>query len=1010
MYARLQFYRSTRPIISCLYRHYPTHDPRPGRTNAVCRSIINYKTNYKTPSVRYKHDGDGSSDARKLNVLNMTSSQYLDYMYNAWLKDRKSVNSSWDSYFKLIHAGNPPAKDSQRNPKSTLIRVGSSSNLKSNLDGAQPLDRPLFPKESVRSKSDSQMQGDQYISGALDINATIRAYQARGHLIADVDPLGIQNPESAKLQGTANLPPAIVVRQHLKGMTEADMNREFPLASFTVIGGKKRSLPLREILTRLNQVYCGHLGLEYLYIHDLHTLDWLREKFEIPGAWELPAEHRKWIWMNIMRAVTFESFLAKKYGTEKRFGLEGCESFIPCMAECIETSAIHGVETVVIGMAHRGRLNTLVNVCSKPLNQLLTQFNPFALEGFGSGDVKYHLGTHSEKLLERTKKRMLLAIMANSSHLEAIDPVIVGRIRAEQVEKDGKRSVAILVHGDAAFSGQGVVYETMHLTDLPEYTTGGVIHIVINNQVTATFHNDVVLDIVGYRRSGHNEMDEPMITQPLMYKRIKAHPSILTTYSDKLIKEGTITEDFAKQEVDKYLNYCEEEYKKAQSISTIQMSDWHDIPWTEFFSNQSPKNKIPPTGINIAVIKTICSAISIPPKDIEAHVQVLRAMDRRAKLMEARQFDWAMAECLAFSSLLKEGHHVRLSGQDVERGTFTQRIHIVHDQSRDKTYKNILHDVFPGQALYTVSNSSLSEYGVCGFELGYSAYNHNTLTLWEAQFGDFANTCQVILDSLLCSGQTKWGRQVGLVLLLPHGTEAQGPEHSSARLERFLQLCDDECTHVPGTEPGAPSGETIEQIMTRQLFEINWIICNITTPANMVHVLRRQILMPFRKPLVIMSPKSLLRHPMAVSNFEEIGPGTSFKHVLPDPYVKPGNVKKVLLCTGKVYYDLIVERQERQLEDKIAVVRIEQISPFPYHLVANEVAKYPGAKIMWLQEEHKNQGAYHYVRDRIALAVGMPLENVKYGGRPASASPATGSKIIHKNEYDNMITTAMSLD
>ncbi|XP_026825884.1 2-oxoglutarate dehydrogenase, mitochondrial [Ooceraea biroi] len=320
-------------------------------------------------------------------------------------------------------------------------------------------------------------------------------------------------------------------------------------------------------------------------------------------------------------------------------------------------------------------------------------------------------------------------------------------------------------------------------------------------------------------------------------------------------------------------------------------------------------------------------------------------MDRRAKLMEARQFDWAMAECLAFSSLLKEGHHVRLSGQDVERGTFTQRIHIVHDQSRDKTYKNILHDVFPGQALYTVSNSSLSEYGVVGFELGYSAYNHNTLTLWEAQFGDFANTCQVILDSLLCSGQTKWGRQVGLVLLLPHGTEAQGPEHSSARLERFLQLCDDECTHVPGTEPGAPSGETIEQIMTRQLFEINWIICNITTPANMVHVLRRQILMPFRKPLVIMSPKSLLRHPMAVSNFEEIGPGTSFKHVLPDPYVKPGNVKKVLLCTGKVYYDLIVERQERQLEDKIAVVRIEQISPFPYHLVANEVAKYPGAKV-----------------------------------------------------------------
>ncbi|KMQ94199.1 2-oxoglutarate dehydrogenase e1 mitochondrial [Lasius niger] len=619
------------------------------------------------------------------------------------------------------------------------------------------------------------MQGDQYIIGALNINATIRAYQARGHLIADTDPLGIQNPESAKLQGTANLPPAIVVRQHLKGMTEADMDREFPLASLTVIGGEKRSLPLREILMRLNKIYCGHLGLEYTYIHDLSTLDWLRGKFEIPGAWELPAEHRKWIWMNIMRAVSFENFLARKYGTEKRFGLEGCESFIPAMAECIETSALHGVETVVIGMAHRGRLNTLGNVCMKPMSQLFTQFNPIALEGFGSGDVKYHLGTYSEKLLERTKKKVILAIMANSSHLEAIDPIIVGRVRAEQVEKgdskEGKRSLAILVHGDAAFAGQGVVYETMHLTNLPEYTTGGVMHIIgfttdprysrssehctdvarvvnapifhihaddpdlvtycskVAGEYRATFHNDVVLDIVGYRRQGHNEMDEPMLTQPLMYKRIKAHPSVLSIYSNKLLKEGVITEAFAKEETEKYMSHCEEEFRKAQTISSMQMIDWHDIPWTDFFLNQSPKHIIPPTGIDLTTIKTICNAISTPPKDIEAHVQV-------------------------------------------------------------------------------------------------------------------------ILDCLLCSGQAKWGRQVGLVLLLPHGMEAQGPEHSSARLERFLQLCDDECTHVPGTEPGASVGETVEQIMTRQLFEINWIVCNPSTPANLFHLLRRQLLMPFRKPLV----------------------------------------------------------------------------------------------------------------------------------------------------------------
>ncbi|KYM89669.1 2-oxoglutarate dehydrogenase, mitochondrial [Atta colombica] len=1012
-------------------------------------------------------------------MLNMINNQYLDHIYKAWIKNRKSVSSSWDSYFKLIYAESP--KDSPSN--SSPMRVSSSKFMTSNLTADK---RSFFLKESIRGKSDSQMQGDQYLIGALDVIATIRAYQvliscvkflhflassyihvysfclkARGHLIADIDPLGIQNSESAKLQNTANLAPAIVVRQHLKGMTEADMSREFPLASLTVIGGDKKSLSLREILMRLNKIYCGHLGLEYTYIHDLNVLDWLREKFETPGAWELPEEHRKWIWMNIMRAVSFERFLRRKYGTEKRFGLEGCESFIPSIAECMETSALKGVETVVIGMAHRGRLNTLANICLKPMRQLFTQFNPIALEGFGSGDVKYHLGTYSEKLLERIKKKMTIVIMANSSHLEAIDPVIVGRVRAEQVEKGdskhGVKTMAILVHGDAAFSGQGVVYETIHLTNLPEYTTGGVMHIVINNQIgfttdprysrssehctdvarvinapifhihaddpdlvtycskvaseyRATFHNDVVIDIVGYRRNGHNEMDEPMLTQPLMYKRIRNHPNVLSIYSNKLLKEGVITEAFAKEEIEKYMSHCEEEFKKAQTINSIQMNDWHDVPWIEFFSNQSPRKKIPPTGIDIATIKTICIAISTSPKDIECHAQVLRMMDRRTKLMKSRQVDWAMGECLAFLSLLKEGHPVRLSGQDVERGTFTQRMHIIHDQNRDKIYKNMLHDVFPRQALYTVSNSSLSEFGVCGFEVGYSSYNHNTLTIWEGQFGDFANGCQVIIDSLICSGQAKWGRQMGLVLLLPHGMEAQGPEHSSARLERFLQLCDDEYIHVPGTEPDALIGETAEQIMTRQLFEINWIVCNPTTPASLFHLLRRQILMPFRKPLVIMSPKSLLRHPMAVSSFEEMGPDTSFKPMLPDLSVKPRNVKKVLLCTGKVYYDLIVERQEQQLEDKIAIIRIEQICPFPYQLFIEEMRKYPRAEIMWVQEEHKNQGAYGYVRDRIALALGIPLEEIKYGGRPTSSSPATGSRIIYKNEYDNMMTTVMKLD
>ncbi|XP_012284760.1 2-oxoglutarate dehydrogenase, mitochondrial [Orussus abietinus] len=917
-----------------------------------------------------------------------------------------------------------------------------------------------YQLQQVRAKSAAELQDDSFERAVLNVNATIRAYQTRGHVIADVDPLGIQNPDSARLQGTANLPPAIVVRQHLKSMTEADMNREFPIDTISVIGGKMKKLPLREILTRLNKIYCGHLGLEYTYIYDINMVNWIRDKFETPNVWELPMEHRKWTWKSVMKAVTFETFMAKKYVTDKRFGLEGCESFITAIHECLESSAEKGVESAVIGMAHRGRLNTLVNVCSKPVHQVCTQFNPISLEGFGSGDVKYHLGTCAEKRLERSGKLIRVSIMANSSHLEAVDPVIVGRVRAEQVaQQDHKseKSVAVLVHGDAAFSGQGVCYETMHLTHLPNYTTGGVLHFVINNQIgfttdprysrssqhctdvarvvnapifhvhaddpdlvtycskvaceyRAEYHNDVVVDIVGYRRNGHNEMDEPMLTQPLMYKRIKEHPTVLAIYTDKLLKEGVITEEYVKTEKEKYLDHLESEFQKAQTVTSMQMSDWHDVPWNDFFSQQSSKYKMPVTGISMEEIETICTAVSTSPKDITPHAQVMRTLERRRGLKDSRKFDWGMGECIAFLSLLKRGHHVRLSGQDVERGTFSHRMHIIHDQNKDKTYKNILHDVFPGQAEYTVSNSSLSEYGVCGFELGYSAFNHNALTLWEGQFGDFSNGCQVIIDSVLSSGQTKWGRQIGLVMLLPHGMEGQGPEHSSGRLERFLQQSDDDYSYLPGHEPNSPGNETAEEIETRQLFEINWIICNLTTPANLCHALRRQILLPFRKPLVIMTPKSLLRHPLAQSSFDEIGPKTFFKPVLADPTAKPETVKKVLFCSGKVYFELLKERKKQGLDDTIAIVRVEQLCPFPYHAIGAEMAKYLNPKVMWLQEEHKNQGAYSYVRDRLALALDLPLEEIKYGGRPPSAAPSTGSKMIHVAEIEEMMSMAMTLD
>ncbi|XP_031785214.2 2-oxoglutarate dehydrogenase, mitochondrial-like [Nasonia vitripennis] len=980
------------------------------------------------------------------SFLTQTSSQYIEHLFSKWRKDPSSVPESWDVYFRKVESGAPLGPSPR---KSSLKSSSKMQDVPANLLGAQRIEYDLMTKPRVRLKSEAEIQGEAYVESTLDINATIRSYQARGHLIADIDPLGIQNPDSARLQNTSDLPPRLVVREHLKGMTETDLNREFPLGTITVIGGDRETLPLREIIKRLNKVYCGHLGLEYIYIHDSTVLEWLRYKFEIPGAWELAADHRKWIWVNIMKAVTFENFLAKKYGTEKRFGLEGCESFIASMAQCLETSSEQGVETVAIGMAHRGRLNTLVNVCSKPLHQLLTQFKPISLEGLGSGDVKYHLGTCAERVLERSGKKMHVSVTANPSHLESVDSVTVGRVRAEQVEKGdikGQKSLAILVHGDAAYSGQGICYETMHLTKLPDYTTGGVIHSVINNQIgfttdprysrssahctdigrivnapifhvhaddpdlvaycskvaseyRAEYHNDVVLDIVGYRRNGHNEMDEPMLTQPLMYKRIQSHPNVLAIYTDKLLKEGLIDEAFLKEETDKYLAHCESEFEKAKEISSMQMADWHDVPWTDFFSNQSPTNPIPSTGIENEDIQTICKHVSTPPEHMKLHTMVHRMMDKRRKLSESRQIDWAMAECLAFLSLLKDGHHVRLSGEDVERGTFSHRMHILHDQEKDKTWVNLLNDVFPGQATYTVSNSSLSEYGVCGFELGYSSYNHKNLVLWEAQFGDFANSCQVILDNLLCSGQSKWGRQVGLILLLPHGMEGQGPEHSSARLERFLQLCDDE-----------PGHDDSDDSPTRQLFHVNWIVCNLTTPANLVHALRRQILMPFRKPLVIMTPKSLLRHPLAQSSFDEIGPGTSFRPLIPDQAVKPEGVRKILFCSGKVYYELYAERKEKGLENEIAILRVEQICPFPYRLVAEQVSKYPKCKIMWLQEEHRNQGAYHYVRERLAHALNLSLEEVRFGGRPSSASPATGSKVIYENERRDMLAAAMDLN
>lgn len=642
------------------------------------------------------------------------------------------------------------------------------------------------------------------------------------------------------------------------------------------------------------------------------------------------------------------------------------------MKQIIDQSTKLGVESVIMGMPHRGRLNTLANVCRKPLHHIFTQFAGLEAADDGSGDVKYHLGTYIERLNRVTNKNVRLAIVANPSHLEAVDPVVQGKTRAEQFYRgdgEGKKVMSMLIHGDAAFCGQGVVFETMHLSELPDYTTHGTVHLVVNNQIgfttdprfsrsspyctdvarvvnapifhvngddpeavmhvcnvaaewRATFHKDVVIDLVSYRRNGHNEIDEPMFTQPLMYQKIRKHKNCLDIYSERLVNEGIVTQDDVKNVRDKYEKICEDAFELAKKETHIKYKDWLDSPWSGFFEGKDPL-KLSATGVREETLVHIGNRFSSPPPNAAEfiiHRGLLRILAARKEMVDHRVVDWALGEAMAFGSLLKEGIHVRLSGQDVERGTFSHRHHVLHHQNVDKaTYRPLCH-LYPDQAPYSVNNSSLSEYAVLGFELGYSMTNPNALVLWEAQFGDFSNTAQCIIDQFISSGQAKWVRQSGLVMLLPHGMEGMGPEHSSARLERFLQMSSDDPDYFPPES---------EEFAIRQLHDINWIIANVSTPANYYHILRRQIAMPFRKPLILMTPKSLLRHPEAKSSFDLMNEGTEFLRVIPDDGAaaqNPSNVKKLIFCSGRVYYDLTKSRAERKAEDQIAITRVEQVS------------------------------------------------------------------------------------
>lgn len=965
--------------------------------------------------------------------LSGTSLNYVEEMYFAWLENPKSVHKSWDVFFRNANCGALPGTAYQSPP---------------------PVGVSLPALSSSHFQVETQSNVEKLVEDHLAVQSLIRAYQIRGHHVAQLDPLGILD---ADLDSSV---PADIITSPEKlgfyGLQESDLDKVFRLPTTTYIGGNETALPLREIVRRLEVAYCQHIGVEFMFINDLEQCQWIRQKFETPGVMQFTDEEKRTLLARLVRSTRFEEFLQRKWSSEKRFGLEGCEVLIPALKTMIDRSSGNGVDYVIMGMPHRGRLNVLANVIRKELEQIFCQFDS-KLEAAdeGSGDVKYHLGMYHRRINRVSDRTITLSLVANPSHLEAVDPVVQGKTKAEQFycgDTDGKKVMSILLHGDAAFAGQGIVYETFHLSDLPSYTTHGTIHVVVNNQIgfttdprmarsspyptdvarvvnapifhvnaddpeaviyvcdvaaewRSTFHKDVVVDLVCYRRSGHNEMDEPMFTQPLMYKQIRKQKPVLQKYADYLIAEGIVTRQEYEEEIAKYDKICEEAHARSKDEKILHIKHWLDSPWPGFFTlDGQPKSmSCPSTGLNEEDLMHIGSvASSVPVENFTIHGGLSRILKARAEMVKSRTVDWALAEYMALGSLLKEGIHIRLSGQDVERGTFSHRHHVLHDQNVDKRTCIPMNHLWPNQAPYTVCNSSLSEYGVLGFELGFAMASPNALVLWEAQFGDFHNTAQCIIDQFISSGQAKWVRQNGIVLLLPHGMEGMGPEHSSARPERFLQMCNDDPDVFP---------KRTDDFAVHQLYNCNWIVVNCSTPANFFHVLRRQILLPFRKPLIAFTPKSLLRHPEARSSFDGMLPGTHFYRVISDdgPASKnPENVKRLLLCTGKVYYDLIRERKTRDMETDVAITRVEQLSPFPFDLIEMEVKKYPNAQIVWCQEEHKNQGYYDYIKPRIRTTINRS-KPVWYAGREPTSAPATGNKAAHLMELKRFLDTAFNM-
>ncbi|MBI3395799.1 MAG: 2-oxoglutarate dehydrogenase E1 component [Spirochaetia bacterium] len=840
------------------------------------------------------------------------------------------------------------------------------------------------------------------------VQALIEAYRRQGHMAADLDPLGMA-PR-----------PRTLLELSQYGLSSADFDTVFE-SHIASLGRRK----LRDIVEHMEKTYCGSIGAEHFYLNDNEERLWLQEKMEsTANASLLPPYVRLRLFEKLFQAELFEKFLAQKYPGKKRFSLEGGETLICVLDTIVEESGRLGIDQLVLGMAHRGRLNVLVNVMEKPAGYVFAEFeekyNP-AMRDYA--DVKYHLGYSNEKMT-RSGREVGLSLMFNPSHLEAVNPVAMGSVRARQrVHRDVERRqfMPVLIHGDAAFPGQGVVAESLNLMNIPGYTVGGTFHIVINNQIGFTtlppesrsthyatdlakgfqipifhvnaddpeavyrvvelsmeyrhrFQKDVIIDLICYRRLGHNENDEPAFTQPLMYDRIKQHPTTVEVYEQRLLQHTDVTAEdigFIKNGSRAGL---EASFKRARDTDVKMKSDALGGRWSRF--TMDALDSEPQTKLLHQQLDRVAAALFTIPQGFGPHPKLVKLIETRSKMYAGTQpIDWGCAEALAFGSILENGFDVRLSGQDAERGTFSHRHSVLVDVTTQKKWTP-LQSISDTQGRFEVINSPLSEYSVLGFEYGYSLSDPNALVIWEAQFGDFANGAQIMIDQFITSSEVKWLRMSGLVMLLPHGYEGQGPEHSSARLERFLQLC---------------ASNNIQ-------------VCNCTTPAQYFHLLRRQMLRNFRKPLVITSPKSLLRHPEAVSNLEDIGLGI-FRELLFDHTVKdPASVNRLLFCSGHIYYDLIAEKKKRA-SDETAVIRIEQLYPFPHGDVVRALEHYANAKeFLWVQEEPENMGAWDFLDAKLAAIPGM--ERVGCVARPESPSPAAGLFKLHAQELEKLVQTS----